>query len=44
MAIGGEVFTFYYREIIPCLRVLFGDPGFQHDLIFTPERHFTNED
>lgn len=44
MAIGGEVFTFYYWEIIPCLRALFGDPEFQHDLIFAPERHFTNED
>ena len=44
MAIGGEVFTFHHREIVPCLRALFGNPGFQHDLIFAPERHFTNED
>lgn len=42
--IGGENLTFYYREIVPCLRALYGDPDFQHNLVFAPERHFTNEE
>ena len=41
---GGENLTFYHREIVPCLRALYGDPEFRHDLIFSPERHFTNEE
>lgn len=41
---GGENLTFYHREIVPSLRALYGDPEFQHNLIFSPEQHFTNEE
>jgi len=44
LVMGGENLTFYHWEIVPCLRALYGDPEFWHDLIFSPERHFTNEE
>jgi Plavaka transposase len=42
--IGGEALEFYYRDIVPCLRALYGDPEFKDDLIFAPERHFMTEE
>ena len=33
---------FYYREIIPCIQSLYGDPGLARDLVFAPERHYTD--
>ena len=38
--IGGESYDFYFREIVPCLHVLFGDPRFSKDLAFAPECHY----
>ena len=37
---GGESFNFYFRNIIPCIRTLFGEPSFANELILTPEGHF----
>ena len=42
IVIGGENLRFYYQEIVPSLRALYGDSEFQHDLVFSPERHFTD--
>ena len=42
IVIRGENLRFYYREIVPSLRALYGDPEFEHDLVFSPERHFTD--
>ncbi|KAI9461724.1 hypothetical protein BJY52DRAFT_1425670 [Lactarius psammicola] len=33
----GESFDFYFRDIIPCIRALFGDPAFARRLAFAPE-------
>ena len=38
--IGEESFDFYFRDIIPCIRTLFGDPTFARRLVFAPERHY----
>lgn len=35
-------FEFYYCEIIPCIRSLFGDPELAHDLVFAPGRHYAD--
>ncbi|KAN0136268.1 hypothetical protein V8E53_005873 [Lactarius tabidus] len=40
VCIGGESYDFHFREVVPCLRTLFGDPRFSKDLIFAPERHY----
>jgi hypothetical protein len=41
---GGEVLEFYSRDIIECLRALWGDPDFSGDLIVEPERLYADED
>ena len=40
ICIGGESFDFYFRDIVPCIRTLFGDPAFAKRLIFAPEHHY----
>lgn len=40
--IGNERLEFYSRDIIECIRSLFGDPQFARDLVFAPERHYTS--
>ncbi|KAI9450403.1 hypothetical protein BJY52DRAFT_1206158 [Lactarius psammicola] len=42
--IGGENFEFYFREVVPCLRTLFGDPEFAKRLVFAPECHYQDSD
>ena len=42
LIIGGEHLQFHYRDVIMCIWALFGNPEFAHDLIFAPERHYTN--
>ena len=44
VSVGGEVFEFYYRDIIECIRTLFGDAGFSPSLILAPERQYTSTD
>jgi len=41
---SGEVLEFYARNIIECLRALWGDPDFDGDLIFEPERLYADEE
>ena len=41
---SGEVIEYYARDIIECLRALWGDPDFDGDLIFEPERLYADED
>ena len=40
--IGDEHLEFYCRDIVECIRSLYGDPKFGQDLTFAPERHYTN--
>ncbi|KAI0682470.1 hypothetical protein BC835DRAFT_1424364 [Cytidiella melzeri] len=40
--IGDEVCEIFYRDIIECIRSLFGDPDFGVYLVFTPEKHYTD--
>ena len=44
MVIGGEAFDVYYRDIIACIRDLFGKPEFASSMKFSPERHYADED
>jgi hypothetical protein len=41
---SGKVLEFYSRDIIECLRTLWGDPDFADDLIVEPERLYAEED
>ncbi|KAL0957479.1 hypothetical protein HGRIS_001272 [Hohenbuehelia grisea] len=40
--IGSEVCEMFYRDIIACIRSLFGDPDFGAYLVFAPEKHYTD--
>ncbi|KAI0250409.1 hypothetical protein BJV78DRAFT_1283211 [Lactifluus subvellereus] len=35
--------TFYHRDIIMCIRALYGEPEYAQHLAFAPERHYTDE-
>ena len=41
--LNGEKFDVYYRDVIACIRVLFSDRAFAPYLVFSPERHYTDE-
>ena len=41
---AGEAFEVYYRDILSCVKALFGDPEFTVDLLLAPERHYTDKD
>ena len=43
LVIGGEALEFYQRDILSCIRTIYGDPKFAQDLVVTPERHYTNQ-
>ncbi|KAI9429943.1 hypothetical protein BJY52DRAFT_1093078, partial [Lactarius psammicola] len=42
MDIAGDTLQFYFRDILQCIRSLYGDPEFARDLVFAPERHYTD--
>ncbi|KAH9032385.1 hypothetical protein EDB83DRAFT_2525578 [Lactarius deliciosus] len=42
MTIAGNTLQFYFRDVLQCIRALYGDPEFAHDLVFAPERHYTD--
>ncbi|KAH9020914.1 hypothetical protein EDB84DRAFT_1441645 [Lactarius hengduanensis] len=41
--VGSEVCEVYYRDVIECIRSLFGDPNFTPYLRFAPEKHYTDD-
>jgi hypothetical protein len=44
LIIGHENLEFHHRDAIECIRSLYGDPHFAHQLAFAPERHYTSSD
>ncbi|KAJ6533473.1 hypothetical protein B0H19DRAFT_1213945 [Mycena capillaripes] len=44
IVVGGEAFDVYFRPVVDCIKALYGDPEFAQDLIFMPERHYTDAD
>jgi len=42
LVIGHEHLEFYCRDVIECIQLLYGDPRFAQELVFAPERHYTN--
>ncbi|KAA1475505.1 hypothetical protein DENSPDRAFT_783649 [Dentipellis sp. KUC8613] len=40
ISVGGETYEVYFRDIIPCIRALFGNPEFAKHLLLAPERHY----
>ncbi|KAH9040509.1 hypothetical protein EDB85DRAFT_1858737, partial [Lactarius pseudohatsudake] len=44
VSIAGNTFQFYYCDILQCIRTLYGNPEFARDLVFAPERHYTDHE
>ncbi|KAJ7841520.1 hypothetical protein B0H14DRAFT_3694203 [Mycena olivaceomarginata] len=44
IVVAGEVFELYSRDIIECIRALFGDTEFAPYLFVVPERHYADKD
>ena len=42
LMIGNEQLQLYYRNALLCIRALYGDPAFAHNLAFAPEKHYTD--
>ena len=41
---AGEAFDVYYRDILACIKDLFGKPEFASSMKFTLEQHYADED
>lgn len=44
MVIAGESFDLYTRDILECIKALYGNPDHCQYLCFTPERHYADAD
>jgi uncharacterized protein YigE (DUF2233 family) len=42
--VGGETFSMYSRDILECIKALYGDGDFAKDLLFKLERHYRRKD
>ncbi|KAH9074684.1 hypothetical protein EDB83DRAFT_2515547 [Lactarius deliciosus] len=42
LIIAGNTFQFYFRDVLQCIRTLYRNPKFTRDLVFAPERHYTD--
>ena len=44
VVIAGEAFDVYYRDVLACIKDLFGKPEFASSMKFAPEQHYADED
>lgn len=44
IVIAGEAYDVYFRDIVACIKALYGDPQFSQILVFAPERHYADPD
>ncbi|KAI0683028.1 hypothetical protein C8Q76DRAFT_772508 [Earliella scabrosa] len=44
IVVADEAFEVFYRDVIECIRALYGDPEFAGLLVFAPERHYADAD
>ena len=44
VTVDGQTFELYRRDVVDCIRSLFGNPDFAPHLILAPERHYTNQE
>jgi hypothetical protein len=41
--VANEVCEVYFRDVIACVKALYGDPDFAQYLVFLPEKHYVDE-
>ncbi|KAG2066512.1 hypothetical protein BDR04DRAFT_1129979 [Suillus decipiens] len=44
IVVSGEAFDVFYRDVIKCVKALYGDPDFADFLVFTPEHHYADKE
>ncbi|PIL36324.1 hypothetical protein GSI_00012 [Ganoderma sinense ZZ0214-1] len=44
IVVAGEAFEVFYRDVLECIKALFGDPEFTPLLLLAPERHYADVD
>ncbi len=44
IVVAGEGFDVYFRDVIECIRALYGESRFARHLVFLPERHYADAD
>ena len=44
VVIANQAYNLYFRDIIECIRALWRNPEFAPILIFSPERHYLDQD
>ena len=44
ITIGGETLELYHRNVIECVRALYGKAEFAPHLVYKPERHYADQD
>jgi hypothetical protein len=44
VVVGGETFSMYSRNVLECIKALYGDADFAKHLRFKPERHYKYND
>ena len=42
LVIAGDTLQLYFRDVLQCIWTLYGDPEFARDLVYVPERHYTD--
>jgi len=42
--VNGKIFDMHYRDIISCIKTLYGNPEFLPHMVYAPKRHYTDED
>ncbi|KAG1866756.1 hypothetical protein F4604DRAFT_1881791 [Suillus subluteus] len=44
IVVTGEAFDVFFRDIIECVKALYGDPDFADFLVFAPEHHYADKE
>ncbi|KAI0310832.1 hypothetical protein OF83DRAFT_1295682 [Amylostereum chailletii] len=44
VVIDGHSYDIYFRDVMECIKALYGDPEFAEHLVFAPERHYADPD
>ncbi|KAI0058289.1 hypothetical protein BV25DRAFT_1919489 [Artomyces pyxidatus] len=42
--VHGKTFEVYYRDVLECIRTLYGNPEFSKYMVYAPEKHFTDKE
>jgi hypothetical protein len=42
--IGGETLELHFRDVLSCIRSIYGDPSFACDLVVAPEHHYADRE